>query len=130
MSASVLSKSIFQCQNRIFLVIAQFKLMTALDKQKARAIESNFNLVVDFLDRRLSKTNVQLSKTPCYFYNGSDSKLEIIVFSNPGIATIDIRLMRLKSDDKEPYFESSYDLDGLSMNTFKKAIDDLVFQIK
>ena len=100
--------------------------MTRLDKQKTQTNHNNFSLVVDFLDRKLRKTSVHLVETPCYFYIGSYSKLEITVFSNPRIGTIDVRLMKLKSDDKEPYFEHSYELNGLSFTTFQNDIDDLI----
>ena len=111
------------------LKMAQFKLTTALDKQKMQKIEHNFSLVVDFLDRKLRKTNIHLSEVPYYFYNGNESKLEITVFSNPGIAKIDVRMIKLKNYDREPFFECSYDLDGLSMATFQSHIDDLRSQI-
>ena len=102
--------------------------MTVLDKQKLQAIDRNFSNVVDFLDGKFSKTSVQLSEVPCYFYLGNESKLEVTVFSNPRIATIDVRMINLKNDAKEPSFESSYDLAGVSMTTFKKAMDDLISQ--
>ena len=102
--------------------------MTALDNQKVQAIERNFSLVVDFLNRRFRKTNVHLKEVPCYFYLGNESKLEITVFSNPRIATIDVRMINLRNDDKEPSFECSYDLAGLSMTMFERAIDDLISQ--
>ena len=103
--------------------------MTALDKQKVQAIERNFSLVVDFLDRKFLKTRIHLSEAPCYFYKGNESKLEITVFSNPKIAKIDIRMISLKNYDREPSFECSYDLDGLSMAAFQRHIDDLISKI-
>ncbi|VEP18364.1 conserved hypothetical protein [Hyella patelloides LEGE 07179] len=100
--------------------------MTALDKQKVQAIERNFSNVVDFLDRKLHKTNIHLKEVPCYFYQGNESKLEITVFSNPRIATIDVRMINVRNDAREPYFECSYDLADLSMTVWEKAIDDLI----
>lgn len=98
--------------------------MTALDKQKMQKIEDNFALLVDFLDRKLQKPKINLSEVPCYFYQGKDSKLEIMVFFNPGIAKVDLRMV--KKEDREPFWECSYDLNGLSMTMFERAIDDLI----
>lgn len=100
--------------------------MTALNKQKMQAIDRNFSLVVDFLDSKFRKTPIHLAKVPSYFYKGNKSKLEITVFSNPTIAKIDIRMISMKNYDREPSFERSYDLDGLSMAMFKRSIDDLI----
>lgn len=104
--------------------------MTVLDKQKQQAIELNFSLIVDFLDRKLRKTQLYLPEVPSYFYKGNESKLEITVFSNPKIAKIDVRIINLKNYDREPSFECSYDLDGLSLPMFQKAIDNLIAKIK
>ena len=112
-----------------FLAIAKFKVMTAFDQRKRQAINHNFSLVVDFLDRKFRKTPIYLQETPCYFYKGNKSKLEITVFPNPKIAKIDIRMIGLKNYDREPSFECSYDLDGLSMSGFQRHIDDLISQI-
>ena len=103
--------------------------MKALDKQKVQAIERNFSLVVDLLDRKLRKTSIHLSEVPCYFYKGNELKLEIAVFSDPRIAKINLRMMNLRNYDREPSFECSYDLDGLSITTFQKHIDDLISEI-
>ncbi len=108
------------------MAIAQFKLMTLLDQQKRQAIDRNFSLVVDFLDHKFRKTQIHLREVPSYFYRGSKSKLEITVYSNPKIAKIDIRMISLKNYDREPSFECSYDLDGLSMTTFQRHIDELI----
>lgn len=103
--------------------------MTPLNRQRQQAIERNFSLVIDILDRKLSKPTVNLSEVPNYFYQRNESKLEITVFSNPKIAIIDVRMMKLKNYDREPFFECSYDLDGLEIATFQRAIDDLISQI-
>lgn len=103
--------------------------MTILDQQKQQAINRNFSLVVDFLDRKFHRTHLYLPEVPSYLYKGSKSKLEITVFSNPKIAKIDIRMIGLKNYDREPSFECSYDLDGLSMTKFQRHIDDLISTI-
>ena len=103
--------------------------MNALDKQKVQAIEHNFSLVVDFLDRKLGKSNIHLSEVPCYFYKGNELKLEITVFSEPRIAKIDLRMINLRNYDREPSFQCSYDLDELSITMFKKRIDDFISEI-
>ena len=108
------------------MAIAQFKLMTALDERRRQAINRNFSLVIDFLNRKFRKTQVHLQEAPCYFYKGNKSKLEITVFSNPQIAKIDVRMIGLKNYDREPSYECSYDLDGLSIAIFQRAIDDLI----
>ena len=100
--------------------------MTALNKQKAQAIERNFSKVVDFLDHKFRKTRIHLSEAPCYFYRGNKSKLEITAFSNPTIAKIDVRVISLGNYEREPSFECSYDLDGLSMATFQRHMEDLI----
>ena len=100
--------------------------MTALDRQKRQAIDRNFSLVVDFLDRNFHKNQIQLPEIPSYSYKGKTSKLEIAVFSNPQIAKIDVRIIGLKNYDREPSFECNYDLEGLSISTFKRQIDDLI----
>ncbi|MGV2827784.1 hypothetical protein [Myxosarcina sp. GI1(2024)] len=103
--------------------------MTLLDKQKQQAIELNFSSVVNFLDRKFRKTQLYLREVPSYLYKGNESKLEITVFSNPKIAKIDVRVINLKNYDREPSFECSYDLEGLSITTFQRAIDDLIATI-
>lgn len=109
-------------------MLALFNPMNSLDKQKRYNSNSNFSSVVDFLDHKLQKTSIQLLDTPCYFYRGTNSKLEVIVFSNPGIASIDIRLLGLGDAAKEPYFLNSYDLNSLSTALFKREIEDLIFK--
>jgi len=94
-----------------------------------QTIDHNFSSVIDFLDRKLRRTSVHLVETPCYFYSGKGSKLEIVVFSNPRIAAVDVRMMKLKNYDREPYFERSYNLKELSVSTFQRDIDDLISQI-
>ncbi len=111
------------------MAIAQFKLIAELDKHKMYSIDRNFSSVIDFLDRKLRKTSVHLVETPCYFYLGHEAKLEVTVFSNPRIASVDVRMMKLKNYDRDPYFERSYDLKGLSITMFQKDIDDLISQI-
>lgn len=100
------------------------------DTRKRQDINRNFSLVVDFLDRRFRRTPIHLQETPCYLYKGNKSKLEITVFPNPKIAKVDVRIMGLKNYDREPDYECSYDLDGLSMSTFQRQIDDLISKIK
>ena len=103
--------------------------MTVLNEQKRQAINRNFSLVVDFLDRKFRTTPIHLQEVPSYFYKGNESKLEITVFPNPKIAKIDVRMIGLKNYDREPSFECSYDLDGLSMTAFQRHIDDLISKI-
>ena len=103
--------------------------MTALDKRNRQAIQSNFSQVIDFLDTKLRKTSVHLSEAPCYFYTGKELKLEVTVFSNPTIATIKVRILNLRNYDREPSFECSYDLDGLSIAMFQERINDLIAEI-
>ena len=100
--------------------------MTVLNEQKRQAINRNFSLVVDFLDRKFRTTPIHLQEVPSYFYKGNESKLEITVFPNPKIAKIDVRMIGLKNYDREPAYECSYDLDGLSVAAFKRAIEDLI----
>ena len=104
--------------------------MSVLDKQKRQAIGRNFSLVVDFLDRKFQKTPIYLQEAPCYFYKGKKSKLEITVFSNPQIAKVDVRIIGLKNYDREPAYECRYDLDGLSIAMFQRAIDDLISKME
>ena len=103
--------------------------MAVLNRQKQQAIDLNFSLVVDFLDRKFHKTHLQLPEVPSYMYKGSESKLEITVFSNPKIAKIDVRMLSLNNYDREASFECSYDLYGLSMTTFQRHIDDLILRL-
>ena len=100
--------------------------MTALDQRRRQAINRNFSLVVDFLDRNFHKNQIQLPEVPNYSYKGKTAKLEITVFSNPKIAKIDVRIISLKNYDREPSFEDNYDLEGLSISTFKRQIEDLI----
>ncbi len=100
--------------------------MKALDQRKRQAIHHNFSSVVDFLDRKFSRTPVYLPEAPCYLYKGKKSKLEITVFSNPQIGKVDVRIIGLKNYDREPAYECSYDLAGLSIPMFQRAIDDLI----
>ena len=90
------------------------------------AISNNVSAVLDFLDRKFSRTQVHLLEAPCYLYMGNKSKLEVTVFSNPRIAKIDVRIITLHSYDREPVYEDSYDLNGLSIATFKRSIEDLM----
>lgn len=113
---------------KVLLMLALFELMTSLDRQRRQNVDGIFASVVDFLDHKLKKTSIQLLETPCYFYRGTNSKLEVIVFSNPGIASIDIKLLGLGDAAKEPYFQHSYDLYGLSISVFKREIDDYIFK--
>lgn len=100
--------------------------MKLLNEQKRQAIARNFSLVVDFLDRNFRKSSVHLPEVPSYFYKGSKSKLEVTVYSNPRIARIDVKIIGLKDYEREPAFESSHDLAGLSIATFQRQIDDLI----
>lgn len=102
--------------------------MTVLDQQKQ--MERNFSLVVDFLDRKFRKTPLYLREVPSYFYKGRESKLEIIVYSNPRIAKIDVKVIDLTNYDREAAYECSYDLDGMSITTFQRDIDDLISKMK
>lgn len=100
--------------------------MKALNERTRQTIDRNFSLVVDFLDRKFRKTQIHLQEAPCYFYKANKSKLEIIVFSHPQIAKIEVRMIGLTNYDREPYYECSYDLDGLSIAMFQRDIDDLM----
>lgn len=100
--------------------------MKLLNEQKRQAINRNFSSVVNFLDRNFRKSSVHLPEVPSYFYKGRKSKLEVTVYSNPRIARIDVKIIGLKDYEREPAFESSYDLDGLSITTFQRQIDDLI----
>ena len=90
------------------------------------AVSGNAAAVVDFLERKFKRTQVHLLEAPCYYYMGNKSKLEVTVFSNPQIAKIDVRMITRKSYDREPSYEESYDLNGLSIATFKRSIEDLM----
>ena len=100
--------------------------MKVINERQRQNINSNLALVIDFLNHKFRKTQVHLTESPCYFYRGSRSKLEIIVFSNPQIGKIDVRMIGLKNYDREPSYECSYDLNGLSVAAFKRAIEDLI----
>lgn len=100
-----------------------------LDERKRQAIDRNFSDVVDFLDRKFRKTPIHLQETPCYFYKKSKSKLEITVLPDPRIAKVNVRITGIRSFDREPYYECSYDLDGLSIAVFERAIDDLISEM-
>ena len=103
--------------------------MTVLDERKRQAIDRNFSLVVDFLNRRFRKAPIHLQEVPSYFYKGNESKLEITVYPNPKTAKIDVRMIDLTNYDREPAFECSYNLDELSITAFQRDIDDLIFKI-
>ena len=100
--------------------------MTPLSRPQAQTIARNSSLVVDFLERKFRKTPIYLSEVPSFFYKGNKSKLEVTVFSNPQIAKIEVRMIGLKNYDREPSYECSYDLNGLSIGAFQRAIDDLI----
>ncbi|MEL6788621.1 MAG: hypothetical protein AAFO76_14745 [Cyanobacteria bacterium J06607_15] len=100
--------------------------MTILDEQRRQAISRNFALVVDFLDRKFKRTPIHLQETPCYFYKRNKSKLEIVVFPDPRIAKVNVRIMGLKNYDREPSYECDYELSGLSIGAFRRAIEDLM----
>ena len=51
-----------------------------------------------------------------------------MVFSNPSIGTIDVRLMNSKDDSRDPYFQNSYDLKALSLGAFEREIEELINQ--
>ncbi len=94
-----------------------------------RDMDLNFSSVVSFLDRKFSKTPLCLPEVPSYSYKGRELKLEIIVYSHPRIAKIVAKIINLKNYDREPAYEFSYDLNGLSMTTFQRDIDDLISKI-
>ncbi|WP_253274245.1 hypothetical protein [Myxosarcina sp. GI1] len=100
--------------------------MTLLDKYDRQAIDRNFASVVSFLDSKFDKTYLRSSEVPSYFYKGNKFKLEVTVFANPRIAKIDIRVISLKSYDRESAFECSYNLNELSMDMFKSSINYLI----
>ena len=100
--------------------------MNSFNQQQRQNIDRNVASVIDFLDHKFRKTQVHLTESPCYFYRGNKSKLEIIVFSNPQIGKIDVRMIGLKNYDREPAYECSYDLNGLSIAAFRRAIEDLI----
>ena len=100
--------------------------MNLFNQQQRQNIDRNVASVIDFLNYKFRKTQVHLTESPCYFYRGNKSKLEVIVFSNPQIGKIDVRMIGLKNYDREPAYECSYDLDGLSVAAFKRAIEDLI----
>ncbi|GAB4546263.1 MAG: hypothetical protein Tsb0014_40720 [Pleurocapsa sp.] len=104
--------------------------MTVSDRHQRQAIDRNFSSVVDFLERKFRKNHIHLREVPSYFYQGNESKLEVTVYSHPNIARIDVRKIDLKNYDREPAFESSYDLNSLSITTFEREIDDLISKIK
>jgi hypothetical protein len=104
--------------------------MTVSDRQKWQAIDRNFSSVVDFLERKFRKNQINLPEVPSYFYKGNESKLEVTVYSHPNIAKIDVRKIDLKNYDREPAFECSYDLNSLSITTFERTINDLISKIK
>ena len=93
------------------------------------ASSQSLSAIIDFLDRKFRKTQVHLLETPCYFYKGKRSKLEVTVYANPQIAKIDIRMIALDNHDREPSYQCSYDLNGLSIAVFKRAIEDLISQM-
>ena len=103
--------------------------MKALDERTRQTINRNSSSIVDFLNRNFRRTPIHLQEAPCYFYKGNKSKLEITVFSNPQIAKVDVRMITLKNYDREPSYECSYDLDGLSIAMFEREINDLIFRM-
>ena len=52
------------------------------------------------------------------------------MFSNPTIAKVDIRMIDLNNYDREPSFECSYDLYGLSMTEFQRHINNLIREVR
>ena len=109
-------------------MVIPLKPMNSLDRHGKQNVNNTVSVVVDFLNHRLQKTSVELRDTPCYCYRGKHSKLEVIVFANPGIASIDIRLLGRGDGAKEPYFTHSYDLKSLSFPSFKREIEDMIFK--
>lgn len=89
-------------------------------------LSNNVASIVTFLNRKFRKTQVHLLDAPCYFYLGNKSKLEITVLSNPRIARVDVRMITLKSYDREPSYECSYNLRELSIPGFQRSIEDLM----
>jgi len=102
--------------------------MNSLDRYGKQNANSIFSSVVDFLSHKLQKTSVELRDTPCYFYRGTHSKLDVVVFANPGIAAVDIRLSGLRDAARDPYFVHSYDLKSISLSAFKREIEDMIFK--
>ena len=100
--------------------------MTLLNNRTRQTISQNFDSVVNYLERKFSKTQIHLPEVPSYRYTGSKSKLEITVFSNPQIAKVDVKMISLNDYEREPAFEANYDLAGLSIATFQRDIDDLI----
>lgn len=103
--------------------------MAIINAQQQQTIHRNFSSVVEFLDRKFSRSQIYLQEVPSYIYKGRKAKLEVTVFSNPQIGKVDIRLIKLKNYDREPAFECSYDLSGLSMGSFTRHIDDLISKL-
>ena len=93
-----------------------------------RTNDNNFASIVSFLNQKLRTTSVQLVGAPCYFHVGKEAKLEVTVFSNPGIAQVDVRMTKLNNFDRDPYFERSYDLHNLSLASFQRDIEDLIYR--
>jgi len=100
--------------------------MKVLNERQRQNYNQNLAAVIDFLNHKLGKTQIHLLESPCYIYQGNKSKLEIVVFANPQIGKIDVRIITLHSYDREPAYEHSYDLDGLSVPMFIRAIEDLM----
>ncbi|MEL6439773.1 MAG: hypothetical protein AAFQ80_11025 [Cyanobacteria bacterium J06621_8] len=100
--------------------------MAVFSNHRSQANRQDLDSVIKFLDRKFRRTSVHLPDVPCYFYLGKKSKLEVVVHSNPPIARIDVRIMGMKNYDREPAFESSYNLAGLSASKFQREIEDLI----
>ncbi|MEM8676139.1 MAG: hypothetical protein AAGF83_20060 [Cyanobacteria bacterium P01_G01_bin.67] len=101
--------------------------MTIFNNRQYQAFNSNLDpSIVNYLERKFRRTSVHLPEVPSYFYLGNKSKLEVTIHSNPQIAKIDVRIIGLKNYDREPAFECSYDLAGLSASRFQREIDDLI----
>ena len=109
-------------------MVTPFKLMNSLDRYGKENANSTFSSIVAFLNHKLQKTSVELRDTPCFFYRGTHSKLDVVVFANPGIAAVDIRLSGLRDLARDPYFVHSYDMKSLSLPAFKREIEDMVFK--
>ncbi len=102
--------------------------MTSFDRQRGQNINNTFSSVVSFLNNRLEKTSVELRDTRCYYHRGTKSKLEVVVFANPGIAAVDIRLSGLRDAARDPYYVHSYDIKSLSLPAFKREIEDMIYK--
>lgn len=89
----------------------------------------NFASVINYLNSRMRTTSVQLVDNPCYFLVGNKAKIEITVYSNPRVGTVDIRMMKLKNFDREPFFETRHDIATLSMPAFEREIENLISQL-